>query len=150
MSEVMDAPPNIIMRWVGEGALDRAMKAESIWLCVACQTCTARCPQDVDTAGIIDEVRAEAGKRNIIARAMARTPLFFQAFLDTVRDKGRLDETALVSRYKIRGFFSDFKVKYLLKDATLAPRLMARGKLHLSGNKVKDAGIVRRIFDRCK
>ncbi len=36
-----------------------------------------------------------------------------------------------------------------MADAGLAPRMIARGKLHLRGEKVRDRQIVGRIFARC-
>jgi hypothetical protein len=36
-----------------------------------------------------------------------------------------------------------------MKDSLLAPKLAARGKLHLGGGRVKDRAVVGRIFARC-
>ncbi len=150
MGSVMDAPPHRIMQWVGRGAIDRAVNAESIWLCVSCQTCMARCPQTVDTAGIMDEVRALAWREGVCSPAMVRTKLFLEAFLDSVRRHGRLNETELIAKYKIRGFLSDYKMALLLKDSMLAPRLIKRGKFRLFGGKSGDRDVIKRIFDKCE
>lgn len=150
MGAAMDAPPHRIMQWVGRGAVDRAIRAESIWLCVSCQTCTARCPQTVDTAGVMDEVRALAWRKGICSPAMLRSKLFLEAFLDTVRRHGRLNETELIAKYKVRGFLRDFRVALLLKDSMLAPRLIKRGKFHLFGGKAGDNDVIKRIFERCE
>jgi len=149
MGAVMDAPPHRIMQWVGRGAVERAVRAESIWLCVSCQTCTARCPQTVDTAGIMDEVRALAWRKGVCSPAMMRAKLFLETFLDTIRRHGRLNETELIAKYKLRGFLRDFKVALLMKDSMLAPRLMKRGKFRLFGGKVADKDVIQRIFERC-
>jgi hypothetical protein len=44
---------------------------------------------------------------------------------------------------------NDLSIPFLFKDAMLGPRTMARGKLHLVGESVRDRGVVERIFDRC-
>ena len=42
----------------------------------------------------------------------------------------------------------DRSLRALMKDALLAPKLMQRGKLHFGGQRVKDRGVVERIFAR--
>ena len=53
----MDAPPTRLIRWLQIGEEARALEAQAIWDCVACQTCSARCPQSVDCASILDTLR---------------------------------------------------------------------------------------------
>lgn len=52
-----DVHPAQIMRAVQLG--DEAMSVESrfIWLCTGCETCTTRCPQGIDVASIMEELR---------------------------------------------------------------------------------------------
>ena len=35
------------------GLKDRVLKSDTLWLCVACFTCTDRCPQDIEVASVI-------------------------------------------------------------------------------------------------
>ena len=37
-----------------------ALESKCVWLCASCQTCTARCPQNLDIAAIMDVLRIEA------------------------------------------------------------------------------------------
>ena len=46
----MDLLPHQLMHLVHLGQLERALACDTIWQCVACETCTARCPQSVDRA----------------------------------------------------------------------------------------------------
>jgi heterodisulfide reductase subunit C2 len=150
MADRMDVMPNQIVRLVQLGELDRAMRCLAIWSCVSCQTCTARCPQSVDCAGVLDIVREMAVERGVIPPEQRRVYLFQKAFLDNVRRNGRVNEVELIGQFKTFAFMKDFNVPLLLKDAFLAPKLMQRSKFHLVGEKVKDRGVVRRIFDRCE
>jgi heterodisulfide reductase subunit C len=145
----MDVAPNRLIRLVQTGRHDKAMQAESIWLCVSCQTCTTRCPQSVDCAGVMDALRELAAARGQAAPAARRTVVFQQAFLDNIRRNGRLRELELVATFKTRAFAGDLSVPLLFKDALLGPRLYRRGKFHLRGENVRDRGLVRRIFKRC-
>ena len=62
--EHMDLMPNQVMRSVQLGD-DRVLESKTIWLCAACQTCTTRCPQGLDIAGIMDALRIEAKRRGL-------------------------------------------------------------------------------------
>ena len=149
MAEQMDLMPNQIVRLIQLGELDRVTRCLAVWCCVSCQTCTARCPQSVDCAGVMDDVRQMAVEKGIVPPEQRRVYLFQKAFLDNVRRNGRLNEVELIGQFKTAAFMKDFNLALLLKDTLLAPKLMQRGKFHLIGKKVKDRAVVRRIFDRC-
>jgi heterodisulfide reductase subunit C len=145
----MDILPNQLLRLVQLDRVEKALRSAAIWECVSCMTCTTRCPKSVDCAGVLDALRQRAVERGVAAPAQRRTILFQQAFLDNIRRNGRLAELELVGQFKGKVFFGDLNVPALLKDALLAPRMFARGKLHLRSEKVKDRPLVARIFARC-
>lgn len=149
VAEGMDLMPNQILRLIQLGQLKRAMLSEAIWACVSCQTCTARCPQSVDCAGVMDVLRQLAVTSEFAGPARRQVVLFFKAFLSNIRRNGRLNELELVGRFKTTVFLRNRDLLFLFKDAMLAPRMMQRQKLHLKRKTVKDRGIVDRIFDRC-
>ncbi len=149
MAQHMDLQPNQLVRLVQLGHTERAARSEAVWQCVSCQTCTARCPQSVDCAGVMDALREYSLAEGHAASSQQRMVLFHKAFLSSVRRNGRVDELELIGTFKTRAFFADFNVPLLLKDATLGPQLVARGKLKLRGARVHDRDVVRRIFERC-
>src|SRR5271165_5691880 len=148
MADSMDVLPNRLIRLVELGQIEKAMRAESIWKCVSCMTCTARCPKLVDCAGVMDALRQIAFERGAVPEARQRTLLFQKAFLDNIRRNGRLRELELVGAFKLRAFLRDRSLRSLIKDSLLAPKLMHRGKLHIGGQRVKDRAVVDRIFAR--
>ncbi len=150
MAEQMDLLPNQLIRLVQLGRLDRAMRSEAIWKCVSCMTCSTRCPKSVDCAGVMDYLRQAAVERGEASEARRRTVLFQQAFLDNIRRNGRLCELELIGEFKTRAFLKDGSIPQLMKDAFLAPKLAVRRKFHLLGERVKDRGVVRRIFEKCQ
>jgi len=149
-AERMDLQPNQLIRLVQLGRVEKAMRAGAIWECVSCMTCTTRCPKAVDCAAVLDALRQLAAQWDAVPPAYRRTLLFQQAFLDNIRRNGRLAELELVRSFKTRAFLGDLNLPLLMKDALLAPKLLKRGKLHLRPGKVKDCGIVERIFQRCQ
>jgi heterodisulfide reductase subunit C len=145
----MDAPPTRLIRWLQLGEEARALAAQSIWDCVACQTCSARCPQGVDCAFILDVLRQVAVATDTVPPARRRVVAFQEAFLDNIRRNGRLNELELTASFKLRAFRHDHLVELLFHDASLAPQLRKRGKLHLKGERVRDREVVARIFQKC-
>ncbi|MBI4876054.1 MAG: 4Fe-4S dicluster domain-containing protein [Acidobacteria bacterium] len=149
VAERMDLVPNQILRLAQAGEWDPALRSAAIWQCVSCQTCSARCPKSCDCAGVMDALRQAAYEQGRASPEQARTFLFQKAFLRNIRRHGRLNELELVGVFKTTAFLNDLSIPFLFKDALLAPRMSARGKLHLTGESVRDRGMVHRIFDRC-
>jgi len=145
----VDMAPNQVVRALQLGNFEKAMACDAIWECVSCQTCTTRCPQSVDCAGIIDALREASLRQDLASPAQKTVVAFQQAFLNNIRRNGRLDEIELIAEFKLRALPSQRSLSFLLKDAGLAPQLQARGKLHLRAEKVEDRAMVRRIFERC-
>jgi heterodisulfide reductase subunit C len=146
----MDLMPNQIVRLAQLGEIGRATTCGAIWLCVACQTCSERCPKNVDIAGVMDACRQLSIEHGDANENVKRTVVFQQAFLDNIKRNGRLNELELVGQFKTMAFASDTSVPLLFKDALLAPRMMQRNKLHFRSERVHDRGVVKRIFDRCQ
>lgn len=96
MGHVMDLLPNQLIRLVQLGQLTKAIHSDAIWQCVSCENCTARCPQQVDCAGIMDALRQLAVEQNVASDAQRRVWSFQQAFLSNVRRNGRLNELELI------------------------------------------------------
>ncbi|MDP8256379.1 MAG: 4Fe-4S dicluster domain-containing protein [Candidatus Alcyoniella australis] len=138
----MEFGPQQIVRMVQLGMRDALLHSHAIWVCASCQTCTARCPNEVDVAGLIDELRRmslEAG----LEPAEPRVAQFHRAFLETVQRSGRAHELELTARFKLAA-------RDPLGDARLGLELLRRGKLKLTQGKVRGRDEVRRILDRPK
>jgi heterodisulfide reductase subunit C len=150
MGARMEIAPTRIVRLLQLGDADRALRADSIWECVSCQTCSTRCPKSVDCCGIMDALRELAAARGTVSPARQRVLAFQKAFLGNVKRNGRLAEMELIAAFKLAAFQQDRNFQLLMKDATLAPQLQKRHKLHLKGETVADRGVVRRIFERCE
>lgn len=149
MAERMDAVPNQIVRLVQLGQTAKAMASDAVWACISCQTCSTRCPKSVDIAELMDRLRQLSVVSATTSPARQRTVLFQKAFLRNIRRNGRLNELELVGTFKTSAFLNDLEIPFLFKDAALAPRLRARGKLKLNGARVRDREVVDRIFERC-
>ena len=59
----MDYGPRTIVRFLQLGMTEEALNSHSIWLCAACETCSARCPRSVEPAKMMDALKIVAGQR---------------------------------------------------------------------------------------
>lgn len=151
MAEAMDVLPHQLIRQVQMGLVDRAASSESPWICVSCMTCSTRCPQEVECAGVLDALKQISVEREIESSAQQRTIVFQKTFLDNIRRNGRLAELELVGLFKTAAFLKDLSIPLLMSDALLGPQMVMKNKLHIIPKRaVKDRAVVRRIFDKCR
>ncbi|MFP3868960.1 MAG: 4Fe-4S dicluster domain-containing protein [Desulfobacteraceae bacterium] len=137
----MDFLPHEIVRLTALGQEDLVLEAKTIWACSACETCTTRCPNDIDIAGIMDYLKEQAIKtpRAIPKKNVA---VFHQVFLDDIRlFGGRLHEAALFRMYTGRsgGAITKIMDGRFLGDLKLGFELFRKGRLRLKPPKrIKD------------
>jgi heterodisulfide reductase subunit C len=142
----MDLAPNQVMRLaqVGdEAAADELLRSETIWLCAGCLTCTARCPNELDPAAVMDVLREMAYERGTVPATRKRILAFHKAFLAVVEKTGRMSEVPLTALYKLAS--GD-----LVSDLGLAPRMLVRGKLPLLPKRIRGRREVKRLFAACR
>jgi len=58
--------PRQIIRMAQLGLKNRVLSSDTLWLCAACFTCTDRCPQNVEVAGVIRVLRNAAVKEGFM------------------------------------------------------------------------------------
>ena len=134
----MDYPPSQILRGTQMGLRDLILSSRAIWLCTACETCSTRCPQEVDPAGVIDALRRIAYTEGVRSPEK-NVPLFHRIFLGSVRLFGRQFEAGLMGLYNVlSGHFT--------KDVLMAPKMLLSGKLGLLPPRPKNRKELKRIF----
>lgn len=146
MSSEMDLPPSVIIRHLqtNEDALvQKAVQSLSIWLCLSCETCLCRCPMEIETAKVMDYLRAKAIETKQVNPKAREIIAFHKAFLSSVKNNGRLFEIGLVLRYKLAS-------REFWKDMLLAPSMFLKGKLHLFPERLKQRNDFKQIVQRSK
>jgi len=118
-----DMHPAMIMRAVQLGQLDMVFDDRFIWLCTGCETCTTRCPQGIDIAAIMDELK-------IIARRQGRIPAgtpsaaMLKLNYDSFVRWGRMWEVELITRDVLK------RPGSAKNWFTLGPKMMLKGKVN--------------------
>lgn len=146
----MDFAPSLLMRMVQVNKPEtdeKVLGAYSMWVCLTCNTCSSRCPMEIDIPRVMDHLREKSfrlGKTNKKARPIID---FHKAFLKSIEVNGRLHELGLIVYYKMLTF-------RLMQDVMLAPGMLLRGKLHLLPERIRQrkqlAGIYERTLKRRK
>ncbi len=114
---------------------EEPLRAIQPWLCVGCQTCAVRCPQELDLSRVMDFLRSEALAKGTAPPGAKRMLRFNRIFLDRVLANGRLNEVEL-------GILLNLANGRPLENALSVPALMARGKFKPPvGKKVRGPGI---------
>jgi heterodisulfide reductase subunit C len=141
MAGEMDLKTHEIIRLLQIGRDDRLIASESIWMCLTCETCTTRCPNEFDPAAVIDALR-DIALREAPGGVPSRISAFHSAFLDQIRTHGRVFEFGLVASYKLHG-------GPLFADVDSVPSMLLRGKLAFTPNRIEGIRSLRRIFEKC-
>jgi heterodisulfide reductase subunit C len=127
----MDFYPDQVIRLALLGQEAQVLGCRTIWVCSACETCTTRCPNNIDIAGVMDWLKEEAIRRGY-ASPQPQVTCFHQSFLEAVRlGGGRLSEPLLLGLYQLRsgGTLTKLKSGALLDDLRMAWELARRRRL---------------------
>jgi heterodisulfide reductase subunit C len=129
----MDLLPHQIIRLAGLGQTEAVLQAATIWVCSACETCTTRCPNGIDIAGVMDYLKERAVRAGGRA-AQPQVLAFHRAFLENLRlAGGRLHEPLLLGLYLLRSGqgLARLKTGALSADLLLGWQMWKKGRLSL-------------------
>lgn len=140
----MDIPPSRVMRMLQTGSPDdyrNVLSSKAIWLCLNCENCYERCPQSVDIPAVMDFLRQRALQAGLEHKEAKKIIAFHKSFLRTVENAGRLYEVGLEAQYKLLTLD-------LMQDVSLVPSMLAKGKLNILPETVRDRRAVKDIFKK--
>jgi len=142
VSELVASAPAEIIRRLQLGAGDELLQTDLIWTCLSCETCYARCPNEINFAGIIDALRTIALEKGA-AKPKGNSPLFNRRFLNTVKSYGRTYDLQMIISYKLgTGKYMD--------DVEKFPTMLKKGKMAILPPMGANKNKVKRIFDNVK
>lgn len=139
MGYAYDHQVHKLMRLIQVGQRDAVLSCNAIWLCATCESCTARCPNTIDVATIMDVCRHMARRAGKAGVRPVR--VFGSSFLQTVELFGRTHEMGTMAAFMLR-------TGRLFTDLDLVPKILPKGKLALTPHTVKARKEVAAIFRR--
>jgi len=134
----MEYGPDRILRMVQFGEKDKLLQSEDIWVCVGCETCGARCPNEIDAARVLGALREIAFAENA-AIAEPGAVKFHRLFLGLVQRTGRMHEISLLALHKLWTL-------NLFSDLPAGARLIMMGKVPLKPSIIKGRSEIARIY----
>jgi len=147
----MDLLPDKVIRLALLGQAEAVLKSRTIWVCSSCETCTTRCPNDIDIAGVMDWLKEEAVKRGV-STPQPGVVAFHRVFLESIRRAGgRLPEVLMLQRYGLFKLWHRPNLRELAQDLKLGLKLWKKGRLRLAGPKaLKGKGEIEAIFQQAE
>lgn len=142
VGDLMEYKNYELLRLIQLGDKDTVLKANTPWVCLSCKACSTRCPNGIDTAKILDVLKAEelCSGMPLPERKIAA---FHMAFLTTVQLFGRAFEIGLIGLYKLKTYtFTQYM--------TLGIKMIVRNKLNFLPHRVKHIREIRSIFNKAK
>ena len=138
----MDLGPRQVMRAIQLGLKEEVMVSPTIWICLFCQTCSARCPMGIDVARTIESLclMTEAEHRKPPQKEIE---LFHRLFVDSIQRHGHLWELGLGGLYNLRS-------GHLLDNISFVPKMLQKGKLRLLPPRTGRGARMRDIFARAR
>ncbi len=138
----MDAGPTKTLRLLQLGMEEEVFSLTTPWLCASCETCTTRCPNDIDVAQVMDVIRQLARLKG--KKIPLKDPRVFQdVFLNSMKMYGKLFEPGMMAFYNV-------KSGHLLHDVTLGPSMLAKGRLPLLPHRSKNRARLKEIMERAE
>lgn len=120
----MDMTPRRMWRAVRMDRVDRVFASQTFMLCASCYVCTLRCPRGLPLTDAMARLKQVAFGLDL--ERFRRSTRFYRAFMDNIRQYGRVRETELMARY----FLSVKDPRVPLSYTGMGLRLMAKHKLH--------------------
>jgi len=144
---MMDYKPAQLLRMIQLGQKERVLGSKTIWMCIGCEACGTRCPNQIRLAPVMDVLRQMA-----ISEGFAPETAVFslhRAFLDSIKLWGRMHEVTMLVEFKMRCLLTEFPVffKGLLGDMKLGGGLVVNGKLSLLPDRIKGLEEIKALYE---
>jgi heterodisulfide reductase subunit C len=141
MAFAMDIIPHEVIHKIQLGLIDELINSDTIWVCASCITCTARCPNDIDIAHVMDTLRHLSVKRGVKV-SQKQAPIFHKAFMSNIRNLGKMHEMTMALDFTLKSA----GLKGLIAQSKLGMNLLFKGKMKLAPHFSHSRIDIRKIF----
>ena len=138
----MSLKPHEMMRALQLGLEKEVFESGIIWMCLSCETCNTRCPQDIDILRIIDGLRELVmTERVVYYNPYPEVPAMHRHSLKQMKRYGRLHEAGLA-------LVMNLKMVDPFKDIDLARPMLTKGKFKFRAKESGGVNELRRVMSR--
>ena len=142
MAGKMEFPPRKIIAMIRAGMRDDVLSSNSMWFCLSCYMCTARCPRGVKPTELFHILEGMANKSGF-KDGGTRTPAMYRSFVDSIRNNGRVNEFGMMFKY-----FLTTNPFAALKMTTVGLRLFTHKRMPLQPSKAKAKDDLSKIIQK--
>ena len=144
----MDIYPDQIIRLIQMGQYQKVLNCNTIWICAACETCTTRCPNEVDIAGTMDYLKEKAIDAGISV-PQPLTYIFHRSFLDDIKKRGRVFEGGMMQSYMLRSgeLVRKLKTGEITEEIRLGYNMLRKGRMPLIPRGIKGKAEIKKILE---
>ncbi|MHA2065026.1 MAG: 4Fe-4S dicluster domain-containing protein [Candidatus Thorarchaeota archaeon] len=135
----MDYTPAQIMHAIRLGLRDLVLSSNTYWLCLACGTCTARCPRETGLYSIMDALANIAVKEGVKPKD-PEIAKFYNIAVKNIRTFGQMYEMGTMLALKLQ-------TGQIIRDVGMGIKMMGKGKLELMPT-FQNTAAMKRIFKR--
>ncbi|OQY22373.1 MAG: hypothetical protein B6I34_06050 [Anaerolineaceae bacterium 4572_32.1] len=140
-SFAMDYQPAQVLKMVQLGQKEALLKSSAIWLCIGCETCGTRCPNDIRINNVMDVLKEMALEEGV-APAEKTVYALHRSFLNSIKIFGRLHELSMLAEYMLR------VPQKLPQEIGLGVTLILKGKVLKFWSAIKGRDQIRELFRR--
>jgi heterodisulfide reductase subunit C len=119
----------------------QVLTSEAIWVCLGCETCVARCPNEIDVLKVMDTLREIALKEKVVGKDK-KIQQFHKAFMYPIKLFGKQYELGLIAFLILKTLD--------LGDLGLGIKMVLRNKLPFIPARTKNLKQIRRIYEKTK
>lgn len=139
----MDHTPRALFALMRAGDEETVLRSNTLWRCVSCYFCMARCPREIPITDVMYTLKRmairEGHARDTDAPALART---FSRYVDRY---GRSFEMGIATRYLLRR-----RTAEALKMTGLGLSLLRRGRMTLQPSRIKKIHQLQAILQKAR
>ena len=143
---VMDHKPAQLLRLIQLGQRERVLSSTTVWMCIGCEACGTRCPNQIRLAPVMDVLRQMALDEGYSPETSVYA--LHRSFLDSIRMWGRMHEVSMLAQFKTRELLTEYPVffKGLLGDMKLGAGLLRSGKLSFLPDRIKGLEEIKALY----
>ena len=143
---MMDYKPAQLLRMIQLGQKEAVLGSKTIWMCIGCEACGTRCPNQIRLAPVMDVLRQMALEEGYAPETAVYS--LHRSFLDSIKLWGRMHELSMLAEFKGRCLVTEVPVffKGLGADIKLGSDLILSGKLSLLPDRIKGLEDIKALY----
>lgn len=138
----MDKTPRAIINLIASDEREEVLSSNTMWVCVSCYLCTARCPKQIPITDIMYTLKRFAIADDYADNDVVALAKNFHRFIDKY---GRSFEFGLATRYYLTR-----KPGALLGMGPLGLKMFSRGRLSLRPSRIRNIDQLQAILEKAR